>query len=250
MENQQLYSLENNLGQLLLTAKLGDGHLTTPSTINSNSKYSTNCKYLEYLKYKKEILGDLGFNINYINKNGYNQTPIYTLASKAHECITYVKNLSLEETLLNLNKLGVALWFYDDGSLHKDKLFYNLNTHKFSKQEQEELFIPFLNTFNIYPKLTKEVKKDGRVFYYLRISKFEGAYEISEILKTIDLNCYKYKLWSSETSLKWRKLQAELKSRAIVASNKRMSELLKLTTIEDIVQSLEKSKAGLVPIKN
>lgn len=95
-----------------------------------------------------------------------------------------------------MNDLGLALWIYDDGSLHKNKLFYNINTQGFPKEIQEELFIPFFNRFNIYPKLTVERKRDGREFWYLRISKYEGA----------------YKRWSSETIQKWSKLQEELKS--------------------------------------
>ena len=245
MGNQQLYVLTTDLSQLFLTAKLGDGHLTTPKNINSNSYYSTNCKFKEYLEFKSKILGDLSGNINYIEKNGYSQTPIFSLISKRDDLITHIRNLSLEETILNLNELGIALWFYDDGSLHKNKLFYNLNTQKFSYDIQKELFIPFFNRYNIFPKITEENKKDGRIFYYLRISKYEGAYEISRILEKYPLECYKYKLWSPETIQKWSKLQAELKSRAIVASYKRLSNLLELDTIEDIVQSLEKSKAGI-----
>lgn len=52
------------------------------------------------------------------------------------------------ETALNLmDDLGVALWFYDDGSLHKTKLFYNLNTQAFSQEINQDLFVPF------YPNL-------------------------------------------------------------------------------------------------
>lgn len=157
---------------------------------------------------------------------------------------------SIEKALSLLDELGIAMWFYDDGSLHNSKLFYNLNTHEFSKELQEDLFIPFFNKYNIYPKITKEVKKDGRIFYYLRISKFEGSYEISNILNKCPVNCYKYKVWSSETIQKWSKLQVELKNQGIGVSNKRFSELLKCNTIQDIVQSLEKSKAGIMPLNN
>ena len=244
MDNQQLYNLDENVRQLLLTAKLGDGHLTTPKNINSNSSYITNCKHLEYLQFKQKILKDLSFEIGKTDKNGFSQTPIYILTSKKHSEITKIRNMSIEETVNNLDEFGIALWFYDDGSLHNKSFFYNLNTHKFSKDIQEEIFIPFFNKHNIFPKVTKEVKKDGRVFHYLRISRFEGSYEISEILKKYPIKCYSYKVWSSEASQRGRKAQACLKSMAIELTNVKIGKLLKFDSIEDMVQSLEKFKAS------
>lgn len=248
MGNQQLYSLKNNQLQVLFTGMLGDGHLTTQASKNSDSSYVTNCKYLEYIQYKQKLLAEIASNYTVNEKNGYSQTRIYTLASKRHPDITVIKKLSIEEIINSLDDLGLALWFYDDGSLHKNKMFYNLNTHKFSKEIQENLFIPFFNKLNIFPKITKEVKKDGRVFYYLRISRFEGAYEINKILHKYPVDCYKYKLWSSETIQYWSKLQAKLKSEGKSISFKMfgilIQDLEKGKDLQDIVQSLQKCKAS------
>lgn len=128
MDNQQLH-LNNRQIQVIVSGRFGDGYLYPEG---DRSYYMTNCKYKEYLQYKKDLLG--------------------------------------------------------------------------------ELFIPFFNRFNIYPKLTVERKRDGREFWYLRISKYEGAYEISKILEKYPIECYAYKRWSSETIQKWSKLQEELKS--------------------------------------
>lgn len=119
--------------------------------------------------------------------------------------------MPLQDILPLLNDLGIAMWFYDDGSLHKTKLFYNLNTQALSKEFQEEYLIPFFNKLNIYPKIQVENKKDGRQYWYLRIGKFSGALEISQILSKYPIDCYSYKLWSSETMQKCSKLQEELK---------------------------------------
>jgi hypothetical protein len=117
------------------------------------------------------------------------------------------------ETALNLmDDLGVALWFYDDGSLHKTKLFYNLNTQAFSQEINQDLFVPFLSKFGIFAKPTIERKRDGREFWYLRISRYEGAYEITQLLNKYPVHCYNYKVWSSETIQNWSKLQEQLKS--------------------------------------
>ena len=152
--------------------------------------------------------------------------------------------MDLKDVIGNLDSLGIALWFYDDGSLHKDRLFYNLNTHKFSKEIQEQLFIPFFNKWGIFPKTIVERKKDGRVFHYLTIGKYDGAIKISQILEKYPLDCYSYKRWSSETIQKWSKLQEELKSKAID-----IHTLPKMTlgrynkgkmSIEDIVRTYKK----------
>lgn len=250
IDNQQLYNLTNNQLQVILSGILGDGFLTKLK--NKNSYFSTCCKYEEYINYKMNLLSDLFINKTYKEENGYCKTPIYVLRSKSDERLTKINNISLKEITNYIDELGIALWIYDDGSLHKNKLFYNINTHSFTKEEQEKYLIPLLNKYNIYPKLTKEVKKDGRTFYYLRISKYEGAYEVNKILQNYPIDCYKYKLWSSETILNWSKLQVQLKSQGISVSYRRFSRLLSLLNksndMQDIVQSLEKSKAGVIPL--
>lgn len=141
--------------------------------------YSTNCIHEEYIDYKIKLLGDLVSNKSFIDKNGYNQTPIYRFYTHVNPDITKIKNMSIEEALTLMDDLGLALWFYDDGSLHKNKLFYNLNTQAYSEEVNRELFVPFLKKFNINAMPTVERKKDGREFWYLRIGKYDGAYEIS-----------------------------------------------------------------------
>ena len=174
--------------------------------------YSTNCIHEEYIDYKIKLLGDLVSNKSFIDKNGYNQTPIYRFYTHVNPDITKIKNMSIEEALTLMDDLGLALWFYDDGSLHKNKLFYNLNTQAYSEEVNRELFVPFLKKFNINAVPTIERKKDGREFWYLRIGKYDGAYEISQILNKYPINCYNYKVWSSETIQNWSKLQEWLKS--------------------------------------
>lgn len=208
-DNQQLQSLSNEQLQVFLSGRLGDGCITTT---NSNSTYyCTNCKYEEYIDFKSKLLGNMFKAKSYNESNGYCKTPIYTMRSCSDNILKTIKDLPIEDVLENLNDLGIALWFYDDGSLHKKNYFYNLNTQSFSKEVQEELFLPFFNNLNIFPKLQVENKKDGRQFWYLRITKYEGAAEVSKILEKYPLSCYDYKRWSSETIQKWSKLQEELK---------------------------------------
>lgn len=229
MENGQsaALNLSNEQIQVLLTGIFGDGSLAKPINTNSNSNYTTNCIHKEYLEYKKELLGDLAYEIHRVEENGFTKKPIYCMGTHKNSEITKIRNLSLEECLNLMDDLGVALWFYDDGSLHKSKLFYNLNTHAFSREINEDLFVPYFRKYDIKAKVLPERKKDGRVFWYLTISKFEGAYEISNILLKHYVDCFNYKIWSSETIQRWSKLQGELKSTDKELSNRTLSAMLR-----------------------
>lgn len=215
IDNTQLYNLTREQTQVFLTARVGDGCIKENK--NGSIYYCTNCKYKEYLEYKKNLLGK--GTIGYTQRNGYSNTPIYTLYGGAYPELDYIRKLSLMDTLNSLDSLGIALWFYDDGSLHKRKLFYNLNTQKFTKEEHESIIIPYFSSIGINAKLRID-KSKNQLLYYLSIGKYDGAYDISNILSKYPLNCYSYKLWSSETIQKWSKLQEELKSTDKVYNNR------------------------------
>lgn len=218
IDNKQLYSFTREQTQVFLTARLGDGCI---ATTNSNSTYySSNCKYLEYLEFKKKLIGK--GKIKYQIRNGYSQTPIYTYYGGAYPDLKKIKELPLQDVVNNLDSLGIALWFYDDGSLHKRDHYYNLNTQGFSREIQEQIFIPFFNKLNIFPKIRID-NSHNHPLYFLGINKYEGAYIINQILRQYPINCYSYKLWSSETIQIWSKLQEQLKSADIPLTNRQLS---------------------------
>lgn len=205
--------LSNEQLQVLLTGKFGDGCLLK-STNNIDYHYSTNCIHKEYVEYKAKLLGELITKKGICEQinNGYKNNVIYRLSTCSSPLITDIKNLTLEESLNLIDELGFALWLYDDGSLHKTKYFYNINTQKYSKEINEDILIPFLkNRFDIKAKSTIERKSNGNEYWYLRVGKWDGAITITNILSKFPINCYNYKLWDSETIQKWSKLQEELK---------------------------------------
>lgn len=208
LENKQLYNFTREQTQVFLTANLGDGCI---SKTNSGSWiYTTNCKFEEYLLFKQKLLGK--GNIKLIEKNGYSQTPIYVMYGGAYSDLELIKNLPLQDILNNLDLLEIALWFYDDGSLHKRDLYYNLNTQKFDEQTHNDILVPwFKDTLDITPKVRHDTKR-GKNLYYLGFNKYEGANIISEILSKYPIDCYSYKLWSSETIQKWSNLQEKVKN--------------------------------------
>lgn len=204
MENQQLYNLSKEEIQLLISAYLGDGCFIRQS---ASSNYSVVFSSInkDSLEFKKSLLKTLvsGEILQKDNSMGYNPLgKIYFLRINTNNAISEFIALSLEEKLKLINDLGIALWVYDDGSLHKNKLFYNICTHSFSFEENL-LFVEYLKKFNIEAKITKETKKDGRVFWYLRVSRYEGAKEITDILRKYYIKSLDYKLWSSTTIQEW-----------------------------------------------
>ena len=125
MGNQQLY-INNKQYQVLLTAVVGDGNLSKTKNENWNSCYSTNCIHRDYIEFKKLLLGNLSFNISKVENNGYKKGILYTLSTKRLPIITTIKNYTLDKILQEIDELGLAIWFYDDGSLHKNKLYAKL----------------------------------------------------------------------------------------------------------------------------
>lgn len=224
--------LNNNQLQVLLTGFFGDGSLYSRQRENKkiNFYYSTNSIYKEYMEYKKNLLSDLCTSkITESINQGFKKNTIYRIHSCTSSAITKIAELAPEKAISLMDDLGLALWFYDDGSLHKTKEFYNLNTQKFSREFNQDVIVPFLkNNFDITAIPTIERKQDGREFWYLRIRRFEGAFTITEILKKHFVNCFNYKLISSETIQKWSKLQEKLKSEDIsIKSSRILSNLLK-----------------------
>lgn len=205
-------NLTNEQLQVILTGKFGDGCLSTPKTCVNNSMYSSNCIYEEYVDFKSKLLGDLFSKKSYVDRNGYSKKPIWQFHTHVSPEITKVRNMDIETALNLVDELGLAMWFYDDGSLHKRDLFYNLNTQAFSEKIQRDLFVPFFEKLDIIAKPTIERKKDGREFWYLRVGRYDGAYKITQIMNKYPVNCYNYKVWSPETIQNWSKLQEQLKS--------------------------------------
>lgn len=232
MDNQQDYDLTLEQQQVLLTGTFGNGCIR--EMVSGTSIYKTNCIYEDYMFFKYNLLGNLvSGNINKRINMGYKRNYIYTLYTKHSLEITKFNHQTLEEKLKLFTELGLALWFYDDGSLHKNKNFYNLNTQKFSQEVNEEIIKPYFESLGLRPKVLKEIKKDGRIFFYLYFKRHSGAYEITKILEKYPIDCFKYKLWSSTTTQKWGKLQAELKSKGISVTNRKFANML--LEMQDIV---------------
>jgi hypothetical protein len=183
----------NNLKQLIISGVLGDGSLLKSGAMVFS------CIHKDYMDFKKNLVKTISSDVTLKNNPGYKKDgKIYRFSLNVTALgKEYVKK-SLSEVVEDIDELGLAMWLYDDGSLHKKSYFYNINTHAFSLEEQEDILIPLLNKFGIYPKIMPERKKDGRVFNYLFVSRYNGADKISKILKKYPIESYSYKCWSDE----------------------------------------------------
>ena len=180
--------MTNNLKQLYISGILGDGHLKSSGAIMFS------CIHGEYMKWKKKLANGIGSEVCEMDNKGFKKDgKIFKYSIQKNDVGKWFLDKNIEDFIGDLDELGLALWMYDDGSLHKKNLFYNINTHSFSREIEEEVLIPKLNTFGIYPKILTETKKDGRVFSYLCVSKYKGAFIINDILNKYPLECYSYK---------------------------------------------------------
>lgn len=206
-------TITNEQKQIILSGIVGDGYLQFSSKATHNVSMTFTSIHKEYLEYKASFLGDLGYSITSTMNKGFKKNIIHKLRVFSDERLTNMSyKYNLKFLLTELDELGIAMWFYDDGALHKTKHFYNLSTHGFSEEEHIKYIIPFFKKNSMFPKLRVERKKDGRILHYLSFNKYSGADKISSILQKYYVNCFNYKIWSSETIQKWSKLQEQLKS--------------------------------------
>lgn len=188
------------LEQLIIGSMLGDGYLDKVAHTLKNSRlsiaHSVNQK--EYCEFKHNILqefdlaGKLCYNKieNSRYKNGYIEE--YRFRSKTNAIFTRYRNLFYKEnkkiihkqTINNINPLGLAIWFMDDGS----KLIsgYILCTHSFSKEEVTYLRKLLKSKF----KLNTTCQSQGNLIYINKSS----VKLFDSIIDPYMVNSMKYKL--------------------------------------------------------
>lgn len=193
--------------QLILSARLGDGNVKEGGSVQFS------CIHSDYLEIKKIILEELGDQreVKLRDNSGYKSDgEIFTLSTLSSDLGKEVRDMPIDKVIEELNEFGLCLWGYDDGSLHHKNLFYNLNSHNLGYEVQQDVLIPKLKSFGIKgSKLFREAKKDGRVFHYVNIPKFKGAFEFDEILRLIDVPSYRYKLLPDDFRNVYSRLKRE-----------------------------------------
>lgn len=233
---------EGKLRPLYVSGILGDGSLGKYGSMYFSSIQK------DYIGFKKDLSG-LDLEVKTKMNLGFKKAEIHSVSIPANDFGKTYLNKTLEEVVKELDELSLALWLYDDGSLHKKNLFYNINTHSFTYEQQRDILIPKLNEFGIYPKILEDKKKDGRVFNYLYVPKYEGTVEINEILKKYPVEGYKYKTFDDPYIKRFQKLKSKFKGCEICISYLGGS-LMNNPDFESFFETLEVNDKGFLYSKN
>lgn len=178
--------MDNELFQLLLSMKLGDGCYINQRKINTPTYcISTNSINKDYLDFKKNELNKHKIITNdYLGKSGYgSKKTIYGFRTRVEPEITIVGRMTIDEILDNLDLYGLILYYLDDGSLHKTKHTMHIYCNVFTYDETEHLIdiiyklFPSKRCTHYYDK-----KKDGRVFNYVYLNT-QVANEFSKYVR-------------------------------------------------------------------
>lgn len=188
--------MNNELKQVLISAKLGDGcfikykkYYLSLSSIN-----------LDYLCYKRDILKSSGVYICPIKvqKSGFTgKSNIYRFETRVHSAITDIGNLNILDCIKGLDKLGLILYFLDDGSLHKNKRFGHIYCNTFTDIEVKAL-IDIIYSYYPLKRCSKRMdkKKNGREYPYIYIpvsTMFEMSKDVRSFLEHRDIKSLLYK---------------------------------------------------------
>lgn len=172
----------------------GDGHITKPNKKGTvEIKFSSTVKSI--IDFKARLLGS-----NVISKPQHKKA--YGSKLVHHTC-KRVKPENMDK-IYQINQLSQDdfwLWLLDDGSFHKTKRFYNLNSHCLTRAENIELSWYLWHSLGIETRVYFEKKKDGRLFWYQYIPRAQAESlipEFKEFIKLHNLIGYEYKV--GETS--------------------------------------------------
>lgn len=152
--------LNNDQYQIMLGSYLGDGHLDKRSDFNTYR-----LKFTQGMKQEKYFLSKIdAFGLQYtIEKSGYTNKE-NVLQSKYTR--TFIINNDIFNSVINdIDELGLAIWYQDDGSLVNNRV--RLYSETFTYEENILLKNMLLNRFNI----DCEINKEKNCYYYLQLNK-------------------------------------------------------------------------------
>ena len=165
--------------QIILGGLLGDLYCRISGSCKNAQIEGAHCKKQEpYLLWKVSKLKNLSFSFRRTNL-GY-----LFFESRRYPCLNYYCHLfyktgkkKINVFILNkLNRLGLAIWYMDDGSYNKRYKYCRLHTNGFTYDENLIIKKWFEEKWGIYSKINscKQPKKyPGRIWYYLNFNSTE-----------------------------------------------------------------------------
>ena len=169
---------DNRLLQLMYSAKIGDGSFIKNSTGERFGYVGYYIQYvsydLRYLTYKRDLFMSNGFACsNYrITQSGFKKDSFgYNFSVRMFEELNHVAEMPKVEVISKLNKLGLILYYLDDGSYHQKKHFGNLYCNDFIDEEVNQLISKVYDLYHVKKcSIRFDRKKDGREYPYLYIT--------------------------------------------------------------------------------
>ena len=106
MDNKQLYDFTREQTQVFLTARLGDGCIY--HTKSNSWIYTTNCKHIEYLEFKKSLIGNIRFNPKLVIAEDYQFNKKVKKGKKANitEVLYYYEQFSPDSLIKSGRKIN------------------------------------------------------------------------------------------------------------------------------------------------
>lgn len=200
MKNYKDFEIGNDLRQLLIGSLLGDGCFCSVGGTTKNMCLSIahSEKQKEYLEYKWKILDKYNLVSPIIkyhikNKRYSHELVEYRFRSRLHPIFTNIRlkyydsnghKRVLEEFVKDIDALGLAIWYMDDGYVTKNSCI--LSTCSFTLEEQSLLASILLDKFDLHFNVGKH---DNSM--YLQAKDFS---KFVELIKDFIISSMQYKL--------------------------------------------------------
>jgi superfamily II DNA or RNA helicase/intein/homing endonuclease len=189
------YGLNSDQYQIILGSFLGDGNIQTLASKRYRMKIIHGYKQEEYCRWKANMFN---CNINFIEKNGYNQTPAFAFSTKffdSTDVIPSKKSIGCPQWLIDkIDPRGLAIWYMDDGSIDLKGSQITLSVCAFPEESVKRI-AKGLERFNIKAKIF------FHKYYYIKINKDSTIIFLNLIAPYIH-DSMKYKLYTHEYN-KW-----------------------------------------------
>ena len=195
---------QGDLEQVLIGSLLGDGCFTKVSGAVKNSRFSLahSSKQKEYFLFKYNIFKKYGLegkvSENTISNERYKEgyTKEIRFKSKSHPIFTKFRKVYnngkkrvILDVINNINVLGLAIWYMDDGNINNYSCDFNVQS--FTLEEREVLQKLLQDKFNIKVTITNNtlyVLKENFPYFVSIIKPF--------IIKEMEYKLKPYKMGS------------------------------------------------------
>ena len=191
--------------EVLAGCLMGDGSLLkNKGATNARLKIGNCLNNYDYINMKCNIIKELnGRQIKKFKNNGYKPSDFFRVESLTNLKFTTIHSKTykygkriVDTKILDMMKTpGLAVWLQDDGSIYHGVI--NLCTHRYLLNGNKKIKKWFEARYNISPKIIRQKKSDGRIFYFLQIN-VNDSMEIYKKIKDYIVPSMRYKFISLE----------------------------------------------------